>query len=490
MDTSSNVSHHLAKIVATLPFPAFWTNLEAKVLGANQAYIEATGSQHRDKVVGKNPHDYLPTELAEQTVAQLELVRKVNEAQSYEETLIDKISGRPRYFTTFRNPITDDHGYVVAIFSASFETTAEKEKLGELGRAIAHDISSPLASLKVLLTICTELPANKRALLNEAVSRASEIITTLSTLYKKEEQQSAAGGDREQLLVSDHLVQLVNDRKNQFKNFPVTFETEISNEAHFAFAQIGATQFSRVVMNLINNAIDSLNHKSNNGITILLDADQETITLTIKDTCSGMSPVQVRKFMNREKFEDNIESIGYMRMMQVWNILDQNCITLNMDSTINKGTEIRLSIPRISASTWIAKGIAIHPESLIIILDDDDSMQSAWNVRFKPYLKRFPSMSLRHFTQGRDMLNYLETIRPSDRERILFLCDYELMNQSRNGLQILEESQLENAVLVTGYYSNRDIQETAARLGVKIIPKPMTALVQIYCRQKDSGKRE
>jgi len=482
MDTNRNVLHNLAKIAHQLPYPMFWTNPETRIMGANQAYIDAAGAHHSERVIGKLPVDYLPREQADIVVEQINMARKSKVSQTCEEIIEDKISGSPRYFTIFRTPITDAEDQVIAVISTSFETTAEREVFGDKIRKIIHDISSPMASIRVMLKICEELPENKRNLLEEAVTRVSEIMSSLNAIYKKDNKRKRSERVyREHLLVSDHLVHIIKDRKEQFKNQLITFETDITNEAHFAFAPLTATQFHRVISNLINNAVESFGYRTNDTITVSMDADPDTILLNIRDTGKGLTPWQLEQFRNRERYEETLENIGYMRMMQVWNILDQNNIRLTIDSARNQGTEIQLYIPRVSASTWIAKSIQLDPASMILILDDDKTIHGTWTERFKPYLKRFPTMSLRHFTHGDALLHYIDNLSPEDKERVVFLSDYELLNQQRNGLQVIEDSALKNVILITGYYANQNVQEIASEMDVKIIPKPMISLVQIFC---------
>jgi len=482
MDTTRNVLHNLNKIAARLPYAMFWTDRESRVMGANQAYIDAAGAQNTERVIGKKPQEFLPREQADIVVEQINMVRKSKESQTHEEIIEDRMSGLPRYFTTFRTPITDADDQVISVISTSFETTVEREVLGDKVRKIIHDISSPVASMRVMLKICEELPENKRNLLEEAVTRVSEIMSSLNAIYKKENKRVRAERVyREHLLVSEHLANIIRDKKEQFKNQLIAFETDISNEAHFAFAPLTATQFNRVISNLINNAVESFGYRTNDTISINMDADADTILLNIRDTGKGLTPWQLEQFRNRERYEETLENIGYMRMMQAWNILDQNNIRLTIDSARNQGTEIQLYIPRVSASTWIAKGIQLEPSSMILVLDDDKSIHGVWTERFKPYLKRFPAMSLRHFSHGDVLLHYVENLSREDKERVVLLSDYELLNQPRNGLQVIEDSELKNVILITGYYTNQNVQEIASELDVKIIPKPMIALVQIFC---------
>jgi hypothetical protein len=84
-----------------------------------------------------------------------------------------------------------------------------------------------------------------------------------------------------------------------------------------------------------------------------------------------------------------------------------------------------------------------------------------------------------HFKQGQGVLNFLSTLNSLEKERVIFLSDYELLHQNKNGLQIIEECGISHTIMVTSYYTNLLIQEKAIQLGVKILPKQMASLIGI-----------
>ena len=58
--------------------------------------------------------------------------------------------------------------------------------------------------------------------------------------------------------------------------------------------------------------------------------------------------------------------------------------------------------------------------------------------------------------------------------------DYELLGQSKTGLDLIEFHQLQNrAILVTSRYDEKPILERCNKIGVKLIPKGMAPLVPI-----------
>jgi len=364
----------------------------------------------------------------------------------------------------------------------------EKEKLITLAHTVAHDISSPLSALNMMMHACDELPESKRTVIKRAVESILDIANNLLSTYRNEEQRAISDIEQRQpLLISDLIIQLLSEKKVQYSNHPVRFETEITNDAQFAFAQMQSSQFRRAMSNLINNAVDALDNKSNGQITIQLTADAEIITVRIQDNGKGMSTGMMQKMLDRQSFTEGKKNGHGIGLQQVWDTLDPNQGTMRVDSIPGEGTTIQITFPRIEAASWIAQTIHLELNSIIVILDDEESIHGAWDTRFASYLKLYRGLKAHHFKQGEEVLAFFSALNPKDQNRIVFLSDYELLRQAKNGLQIIEESGIKNTTLVTSYYTNSAIRNRAIELGVKILPKQMASIVPISVGQACSS---
>ena len=230
---------------------------------------------------------------------------------------------------------------------------------------------------------------------------------------------------------------------------------------------------------LINNAVDALDNKSNGLITISLTSDTGSITVAIQDNGKGMSSGMIQKMLNRQSFTEGKQDGHGLGLQQVWTTLDHSRGTMNVSSSLNKGTTIQLTFPRIDAANWIAQTIHLEPNSIIVMLDDEESIHGAWDTRFASYLNLYPTLTVHHFQQGHEALDFFIRLSLEEKKRVVLLSDYELLRQAKNGLQIIEESGIKNATLVTSYYTNAQIRDKAMQLGVKILPKQMASIVPI-----------
>lgn len=115
--------------------------------------------------------------------------------------------------------------------------------------------------------------------------------------------------------------------------------------------------------------------------------------------------------------------------------------------------------------------IYLKPKDSIIILDDDTSVHSAWDLKFESILKQAPDITIKHFELSTDALDFIANLNVADKENTVFLSDYELIDQKTDGLQVIGQAHIKRSILVTSHYANQSIRNEAAKTKTKIIPK-------------------
>lgn len=509
--SKASMLKYLEILSETLPISLYWEDLNSVILGCNESILKAIGGRSPNAIVGKTPYEFYPYEMADRIVQHNNEVLRRVEVLSQEEVIADISTGKIKYFNAFKAPLRDDDGNVIGLIGTSIDITAEKEadrlrqeatelklknqeqllqekeKLITLAHKVAHDISSPLSALNMMAHACDELKESKRIVLKRAIESILDVANNLLSTYRSDEQRTTSETEQRQpLLISDWIIQLLSEKKVQYSNHAVRFETVIDNNAQFAFAQMQASQFRRSMSNLINNAVDALANKEHDLVTIKLSADAQSISVIVQDNGKGMPDELIQKMVNRESFTEGKVNGHGIGLQQVWDTLDNNEGTITADSKKGEGTTIQLTFPRIDAASWIAQEIHLDPNSVVVILDDEESIHGAWDTRFAQYVTLYPKLKVHHFKQGQETLDFFGKLNSKDKERVVFLSDYELLRQEKNGLQIIEESGIKNTTLVTSYYANAQIRDKAAQLGVKILPKQMASVVPIEVNETRS----
>ena len=119
-----------------------------------------------------------------------------------------------------------------------------------------------------------------------------------------------------------------------------------------------------------------------------------------------------------------------------------------------------------------ASAFGLPWRTAIVVLDDDPSIHDAWNERFAT----ISNVTLIHFYNASELIQYkVDQLIP-----ILYLVDYELLADIKNGLDVIEELKLsDRAILVTSCFEELAIRARCQSIGVKIIPKPYVPYIKI-----------
>ena len=206
-----------------------------------------------------------------------------------------------------------------------------------------------------------------------------------------------------------------------------------------------------------------------------------TVKITVQDNGKGMKGHLLEKIQNRIKFTEGKENGHGLGMMQVWEMVEKNNAQLAVRSQPGAGTAFELTFARLEKAAWIMDEIIFNCNDIVVILDDDQLIHDAWDLRLHALQNSMPDLIVRHEKQGQAVLDYLDALSPDDRKRVYLLCDFELINQNMHGLQVVESAALARSVLVTSYYSNPVLQKSAEQMDIKILPKQMASIVPIFC---------
>jgi hypothetical protein len=279
------------------------------------------------------------------------------------------------------------------------------------------------------------------------------------------------------LLVSSAILELITEKSIQYRELPVRFESNFSQVGNFAFIHIEQTSFKRMISNLINNSVDALDRKLG-SIIVGIDVTSKSVTLTIKDNGKGMSVGTVDKIMRNMVVTEGKKEGHGLGLSQVRDTLQRSNAILSIKSKPGYGTKITLTFPRVTAPDWVAEEIELYPQDLIVILDDDESIHHAWNTRLAVDV---PLLPIKHFTYGKDAIEFINALSPDEKRNIFLLTDYELLKQGgMNGLDVVIQTEVARSILVTSHHANEKVRTLALETDTKILPKQLASEIPIY----------
>jgi PAS domain S-box-containing protein len=522
------IAYHFDGIIDSIPGCLFWKDCEGHYLGCNSLTAKLAGLASPYDVVGKTDRE-LWGDSAERMIMNDEQVIMQGSTVPVEEELITA-SGQQMYFTGVKMPLKDENNHIIGIIGNALDITELKEtqkklvyakkkaesavqamvkaeakeqkhrakveqlkienithkaqleaqeQFTKIANQVVHDIRSPLSSLKSILKACTELPEKKRIDLRMASIRIEDIANHLLNQYTSKKTETCDQTEEPQpVLLSATLLELVSEKKFEYENRAIQFESFFNEASQFVFIQVQLSSLKRMMSNLINNAVDAFDGREG-IVTLKLEANHEWVRVIVQDNGKGMSPELINKINQNISVTEGKEGGHGIGLTQVRDTLEHNYGSMTIDSTLGAGTQIILEFPRISAPGWCAEKIQLGRQDIVVILDDDPSIHGAWDVCFESILKQAPDIHLHHFEEAQKALDFIGQLSADEKKKIFLLTDYELLKQELNGLNVIEQSHVPRSILVTSHYVNTEICKQAVVLRTKILPKQLASEIPI-----------
>lgn len=483
----------LSVMADLIPISLFWFDENNILLSSNKWDSESVGG----KFVGKTPFDYFPHEIANNLVKNNRKVMEIGKILCYEEQLFNNVTGEINYYRAFKAPLYDDHDKAIGVLGTSANITIEKQaerlrlenelqkvKLKEQDRyecmisQLVHDIRSPLASLSIITKTCKRIPEQERITLSCIADRITDIANNLLKSYKNSTNDRNIGKTnyQQKVLVSLSLANIVSEKRKQYQNAKVKSKIclNIDRDCEFLFTKTNELDFERMISNLISNAVEAIESRQGK-IQVNIGKNNNRIKVTIEDNGKGMSQEIIDKIVSGVAITSNKQHGHGIGLTQVTDTLKASNAQILINSVVGKGTKITLLLPIIDMPAWIAQKISLPVGSTVVILDDDPSIHSAWDVCFKKYKDK---VHLQHFKSAEKTINFIKS--HYEKDYIFLLADFELLDQNTDGIQVIEKTAMQKqALLVTSYYNRPQVIHIAAKFGIKILPKQLSHLVPI-----------
>ncbi len=347
--------------------------------------------------------------------------------------------------------------------------------IGNPAAQVAHDIRSPTAAILMLAKDCPELPEDRRIILREAAIRIQDISNNLLATYRAKDADLINLTKATEVLVSAAIASVISEKKVQSQHQHIRFITDINHAGYFAFIQIDLSAFKRMISNLINNASEAM---SETGIiTLILTADNHRVKIIIKDQGKGMTPELVEKIKHAEQVTKGKTDGHGLGLAHAHETINKYQGKFDIQSQEGIGTEIILSFPKLANPTWMADIITIQPGDTIVILDDDISIHGAWDQRLGQILQQDSSLHIKHFQQGLEAIDFINQLE--NKAVVFLLTDYELLQQTVNGLDVIKRTGVQRSIVVTSHYTNEAILKRAISMNARVLPKLLASEIEI-----------
>ncbi len=361
---------------------------------------------------------------------------------------------------------------------------AQREML-YLGAQVAHDIRSPLAALATAEKDFAVLPEETRVLIRSAVSRIQDIANQLLEKNRLETKSDLPTiktprqlEESNIIFLSDLIENIISEKRLQYRSkIGIEIIGRLACSSYGIFAKIQATEFKRVLSNLVNNSVEALGEKGK--VTISLEAAPDNqIQILVMDNGKGIPQEILTMLGNRGETYDKAGGSG-LGLFHARTSVERWGGKLELKSEVGHGTSAVITLPKAEAPEWFVAELRLSPHSQVVVLDDDESIHRIWDGRAESAMLGHSGIKLQHFSTPVELRNWKAGAEKTS-EKTQYLLDYELLGFEVTGLDLAEELGIAGqSILITSRYEERAIRERCLRLKVPLIPKGMAGFVPI-----------
>ncbi|MGK5087494.1 ATP-binding protein [Bdellovibrionota bacterium FG-2] len=307
--------------------------------------------------------------------------------------------------------------------------------------------------------------------------------------------------ERSTQLLSAVLESAISSKRLQYADNPqikIESHTEDSDAAYGLFATLQSTEFSRVVSNLINNAVEAFSDafgpasetsKKPGCVDIFLRDEQGSAVIEVRDNGKGIPPHLLAKIGVQGETHGKAGGSG-LGVYHAKNTIESWGGRLEIESQENSkegtGTTVRMKLPKAAAPGWFAPKIPVEGVRTIVVLDDDPGIHKIWEMRLAARVGSREQVVVLHFYSAQEILKwYRGSLGMGEAgDSPLYLCDYELVDpqgeSKETGLDVIEKLGIASqSILVTSRYDEPAIQERCVRFGAKLLLKGLAHRVPL-----------
>jgi nitrogen-specific signal transduction histidine kinase len=425
-------------------------------------------NRHFGKIVGKNNNKDIDPKSWE--VSKRVMNSEISEV--LEEEFQDTI------YTSFKSPLIIS-GKVEGVIGLSVDITDKKkaeklenelkmqEELYNVARYVAHDIAQPVTVLKGYLDLNKSLSKEEKGIFESCARNIENISDRLLIKYR--------GG--KDVVESDYVVVLwclehvINQKREQYKQRGIEIKSSSFNMLDkFEFIKGNFIDFSRMLLNLLNNAEEAIEDKEGK-IEVSCEVMEEEVEIRVKDNGKGMPQEMAERIERGEKVCTTKKERHGIGTQQINSAIREMKGKLKIESKENEGTEIILTFPRSKSPKWFVDKIEIKKGGTLVILDDEELIHKHWQEKLKMYENE---IRVEYFSQGLEALKYLKSLEEREKEKTFLISDYELREQEMNGVNVIDKSGMKDRhLLVTNMYLSNIKELNKKSAYIKIFHKTM-----------------
>jgi signal transduction histidine kinase len=180
-------------------------------------------------------------------------------------------------------------------------TAARLASLGEMAAGIAHEINNPLTIINAQVwTIEKKLERgdeisgddlkDRTAKIKNGINRISRIIKNMKKVSHKNENEAL-----KVVNIRSFIEDTLEYYQEKFKRDGIDLSFELLKNS---YAFVKEVELSQVLMNLLNNAYDAVGDYDEKWVRVIVEQDEETVRIVVRDSGKGISARVLDKIFN------------------------------------------------------------------------------------------------------------------------------------------------------------------------------------------------
>lgn len=321
---------------------------DEKFVFMNPAGYKLLGATKESEIIGKSVWSFFPEDehqMVRESMEQLDngekksiLMRQRN--LRVDGTIID-VSATITKINYDGKPAIQAIVHDITEIQKMEEWMRKTEKLslvGQLAAGVAHEIRNPMTSIKGFIQLAKSTKELKESFIDIILSelnRTEAIIYEFLALAKPNEMSSFKPNN-----INDVLSQVIQLLEAQALMYDVNIMRTVPDKELLICCDVN--QMKQVFINIIQNAIEASNPKSN--IYISTFSDENNVYVEIKDEGCGIPEKRLNKI--GEPFYSTKEKGTGLGLLVTFKIIEAHNGKLNFSSEQGRGTTVEVSIPR------------------------------------------------------------------------------------------------------------------------------------------------
>lgn len=328
--------------------PIFLCSRDLKVTEVNNSFLDLFNCT-KDKIIDQsaevifsNPADFVDFKNSLQSKEKLK----------YKDVILFDCNGKELECQIATSPILDINrkiqSYQVIIHDLSIQKRAQKELLqaellsvtGKMARSMAHEVRNPLTNLVLALNELEDIveETEETLLFTDIIKRNSKRIDQIITEMLNSSRESVI--QKKTININNLLNDCASIVTDRITLHNMAFDLAIKHAP--LEIELDEAQIKIALNNILINAVEAM-EPSVGVLKLTSELIDDTIIISIKDNGYGMERATINKLFN-PFFTSKKGGMG-LGLTTVSNIIKGHQGTIDIESTIGKGSEFIIKLP-------------------------------------------------------------------------------------------------------------------------------------------------